>query len=209
MPFQAHVDIFGQRSSAREDMGFLAVMDAISESDRASQRELARVTGLNLKKVNHCLHKLVEKGYVKFQRVRSNPDKRSYLYILTPTGLRAKSQLTYRFLKLTLSFYNEMESKLRVCLSKMEDSGVRRLALYGATDVARILLDMLANSPIELVAVVDEALAGSDFHGIGVLRELDAAAADGIVITSLEGIDKTIDGLLTKGFPEEVIWTLS
>ena len=62
--------------------------------EQITQRELARTTGLNLKKVNYCLQKLLEKGYIKFQRVRKNPDKRSYLYILTPAGLKAKSQLT-------------------------------------------------------------------------------------------------------------------
>ena len=84
----------------------LAVMDVLADEGRVTQRELARRTGLNLKKVNYCLHKLLEKGYVKFQRAVHNPDKRSYLYIVTPAGLTAKSHLTYGFLKFTLGFYN-------------------------------------------------------------------------------------------------------
>ncbi|HEY79942.1 MAG TPA: hypothetical protein G4O05_02525, partial [Caldilineae bacterium] len=39
-----------------------------------------------------------------------NPDKRSYLYILTPAGLQAKSRLTYRFLRFTLDFYEQVEA---------------------------------------------------------------------------------------------------
>ena len=100
------MEILRQSSATREDLGLLAVMDALEERDEISQRELARVTGLNLKKVNYCLHKLLEKGHVKFQRVRDNPDKRSYLYILTPAGLKAKSRLTYSFLRFTFDFYN-------------------------------------------------------------------------------------------------------
>ena len=68
-------------------------MEALEAGERVTQRDLARVTGLNLKKVNYCLRKLLEKGHVKFQRARRNPDKRTYLYILTPAGLRAKSHL--------------------------------------------------------------------------------------------------------------------
>ena len=105
------MNLFKQDSSTREDMGLLAVMDVLVDEEQVTQRELSRRTGLNLKKVNYCLHKLLEKGHVKFQRVIHNPDKRAYLYILTPAGLKAKSHLTYRFLKFTLDFYNQVEVK--------------------------------------------------------------------------------------------------
>ena len=54
-------------------------MDVLEQKQGLTQRELAEETGLNLKKVNYCLHKLLEKGHLKFQKVRRNPDKRSYL----------------------------------------------------------------------------------------------------------------------------------
>ena len=110
------MDLIKRDSETREDLGLLAVMDALADQEQVTQRELSRRTGLNLKKVNYCLHKLLEKGHVKFQRVVNNPDKRAYLYILTPAGLKAKSHLTYRFLKYTLDFYNQVEAKLQQSL---------------------------------------------------------------------------------------------
>ena len=77
-----------QDISTREDMGTLAVMEALVDQEEITQRELSRQTGMNLKKVNFCLHKLLEKGFIKFQRAIHNPDKRVYLYVLTPAGLR-------------------------------------------------------------------------------------------------------------------------
>ena len=68
MSTKASMDIFRQSSLARENMGLLAVLEALEDGQKITQRELAVVTGLNLKKVNYCLHKLLEKGHVKFQR---------------------------------------------------------------------------------------------------------------------------------------------
>ena len=55
-----------QDTSTREDLGMLAVLEVLVDREQVSQRELSRQTGLYLKKVNYCLHKLVEKGHVKF-----------------------------------------------------------------------------------------------------------------------------------------------
>ena len=124
-------------------------------SQRRCQRELSRRTGLNLKKVNYCLHKLLEKGHVKFQRAVNNPDKRTYLYILTPAGFKAKSYLTYRFLKYTLDFYTQVESKLKRSLRDMAKVGVRRVVLYGASEAAKIVLGLVEAYGIEVVGVLD------------------------------------------------------
>ena len=61
-----------QDISTREDLGMLAVMEALAEDHQVTQRELSRRSGLHLKKVNYCLHKLLEKGQVRFQRVMND-----------------------------------------------------------------------------------------------------------------------------------------
>jgi transcription initiation factor IIE alpha subunit len=80
------MDLLDQRSAIREDLGLLAVMDALVDEEQVTQRELSRRTGLNLKKVNYCLHKLLEKGHIKFHNIVTNPNKRSYLYIRVVAG---------------------------------------------------------------------------------------------------------------------------
>jgi len=89
------MDLLKQAPNTREALGLLAVMEALADQEKVTQRQLSRQTGLNLKKVHFCLHKLLEKGHVKFQRAVHNPDKRAYLYILTPAGVKARSELTY------------------------------------------------------------------------------------------------------------------
>jgi EPS-associated MarR family transcriptional regulator len=206
------MDIPKQNSAAKEDLGLLAVMEAIEEKNHISQRELAKKTGLNLKKVNYCLHKLLEKGHVKFQKVRNNPDKRVYLYLLTPAGLKAKSRLTYGFLRFTLDFYIQVEDKLRSCVREMAAAGVRRVVLCGASDAARILVSICGETDdLALLGVVDDEFEGSEAFGLSVLKvvQLEDTDCDGILITALENTDSIQERLVQAGVPTETIWWFS
>jgi DNA-binding MarR family transcriptional regulator len=208
---RAEIELLQQSSATRENLGLLAVMEALEDGDRITQRELAKVTGLNLKKVNYCLHKLLEKGHVKFQQVRHNPDKRAYLYILTPAGVRAKSRLTYRFVRFTLDFYGRMEEKLLRCLRAMDEAGVNRIVLFGATDVARILLDLARKNDVEVVGVVDDDYEETEFYGVPAFhtRGLGERDWDGVLVTVSEDPEAATGQLVDNGIPLEAIWQLS
>ena len=186
-------------------------MEALADQEEVTQRELSQQTGLNLKKVNYCLHKLLEKGHVKFQRALNNQDRRAYLYILTPAGMKEKSRLTYRFLKFTLSYYNRVEEKLETCLKQMEHAGVEKVVLSGASDAARIVLGLVIGNGIEIVAIVDDTLADAQFAGVQVIKaeQLTQLDWDGLLITSLEDLDGEDQRLRRMGLPENKIWRLS
>lgn len=203
------MEILRQSSATREDLGLLAVMDALEEKDEISQRELARVTGLNLKKVNYCLHKLLEKGHVKFEHVRRNPDKRTYLYILTPAGLKAKSKLTYGFLKFTLDFYNQVEGKLKASLLAMTSAGIRRIVLFGRSDAARIVVEIAGEMSVHVVGISDAAQCGDDFHGVAAIDLGVEQDWDGILVTDLGDVDASEQYLREVGVPSEKIWRLT
>lgn len=205
------MDLFRQNSATREDLGMLAVMDALAAKDQVTQRELSRQTGLNLKKVNFCLHKLLEKGYVKFQRALHNPDKRVYLYILTPAGLKAKSELTYRFLKFTLDFYNQVEAKVQQTLAAMEKAGIERVVLYGASDAARMVQEQTRANGIVVVGILDERQQGQDFDGLPLLKagDLQDREWDGVLITALENLDQAEHDLAKAGVDTAKVWKLS
>ena len=205
------MDLLKQDPNTREALGLLAVMEALADQEKVTQRQLSRQTGLNLKKVHFCLHKLLEKGHVKFQRAVHNPDKRAYLYILTPAGVKARSELTYRFLKSTLGYYNRVEEKLRERLGEMEQGGVKRVVLWGASDAARIVLGLVEGNGIEVVGVVDEGQGEKEFCGVPVLRagELQGREWDGVLITALEHIEQVEGQLGEAGVPAGKVWRLS
>ena len=78
----------------------------------ASQREIARELGVSLGRVNYCLQALVEKGLIKVNNFRRNESKRAYLYFLTPKGMKEKSRVTVRFLKLKLDEYESLKREV-------------------------------------------------------------------------------------------------
>jgi len=77
----------------------LDVMWLIKKDPTISQRQMADSLGISLGKVNYCLSALVEVGFVKLGNFKRSKSKMGYLYLLTPQGLKAKVEITQRFLK--------------------------------------------------------------------------------------------------------------
>lgn len=78
----------------------------LADHPHASQRELAQVLGISLGKANYCLHALIEKGLVKARNFRNCSKKTAYAYILTPSGIEEKVNVTYAFLRRKIAEYD-------------------------------------------------------------------------------------------------------
>lgn len=68
--------------------------------------------GVSLGKVNYCIKKLTEKGWVKLANFRQSSNKISYAYLLTPKGLEQKSKLTLEFLKIKMYEYELLKEEI-------------------------------------------------------------------------------------------------
>ena len=95
-----------------ENQDHLDVLRRIQKKPKSSQRDLAKDLGFSLGKLNYCLKALSEKGLVKIENFRKNPKKISYLYILPPKGISAKTDLTLRFMKRKMKEYDELKEEL-------------------------------------------------------------------------------------------------
>ena len=72
-------------------------MRLLEANPEMTQRELAQALGVSLGAANYCLKALVEKGWLKLGNFHNNRNKLGYLYLLTPMGFVAKTQLAARF----------------------------------------------------------------------------------------------------------------
>ena len=77
-----------------------------------TQRELSKEMGVSLGKVNYCVNKLVEKGWVKLTNFSRNPNKVGYIYLLTPKGIEEKTRLTFAFLKIKMTEYEMLKEEI-------------------------------------------------------------------------------------------------
>jgi EPS-associated MarR family transcriptional regulator len=90
----------------------LDILRNIEKSSKVTQRELAVKSGLSLGKLNYCLKELKKKGYVKIKNFEKNQNKKKYLYILTPLGIKQKTILLVNFMKRKMNEYDELKEEL-------------------------------------------------------------------------------------------------
>ena len=88
------------------------VMDLIHKQPNISQRELAEQAGISLGSMHYCLKALAEKGWVKADNFKNNPNKSVYLYLLTPEGITQKSKLAIDFLRRKKQEYDELKREI-------------------------------------------------------------------------------------------------
>jgi EPS-associated MarR family transcriptional regulator len=88
------------------------VLKQIQDNPEITQRELARITGVSLGKLNYCLKALMDKGYIKAINFKNSRQKSAYLYMLTPRGIEEKALVTGRFLKRKMAEYDRIKAEI-------------------------------------------------------------------------------------------------
>ena len=100
-----------RRQTANDDTLFWT-LKVLQENPGVSQRTLAKEVGINVSTINFCLKALVEKGWIRMGNFSRNPDKLSYVYLLTPTGVAEKAVLTRRFLQRKMTEYEKLRGEI-------------------------------------------------------------------------------------------------
>tara|TARA_B100001057_G_C22677317_1_gene882350 strand:- start:650 stop:952 length:303 start_codon:yes stop_codon:yes gene_type:complete len=92
---------------------FLDVLRSIDKNSESTQRQMAKDLGFSIGKINYCLKKLQEKGFIKMKSFQKNPNKFNYIYVLTPRGVKEKVKLTINFMKRIMNEYDELQQDLK------------------------------------------------------------------------------------------------
>jgi DNA-binding MarR family transcriptional regulator len=163
------------------DLRTLRILEQVQSDYPPSQRDLARDLNVSVGLVNSFIKRMAQKGYVKVSTIPKNRIR----YILTPKGIAAKTKLTYDYIQYSYHFYKQSRQKLRALFADLEAEGVRRIAFFGASDLAEIAFLSLQETAIELVAVVDDRKSKINIIGRRVMpvTYLAEAACDRILIT--------------------------
>lgn len=90
------------------------LLKLLQDNPELTQRELAAATGVSLGKVNYCLKALIAKGLIKAANFRNNPNKKAYVYLLTPMGIEEKARITLRFLQRKREEYASIKQEIAV-----------------------------------------------------------------------------------------------
>ncbi len=99
------------------------VLKALDANPNLSQRQLAAELGISVGKANYCIKALIDKGWVKARNFRNSDNKLAYAYVLTPNGIRRKSQLTIRFLERKRREFEALRREIAVLSAELEGNG--------------------------------------------------------------------------------------
>ena len=96
----------------KDNQDHLNLLRKINKKPESSQRELADELGFSLGKLNYCINALKEKGLIKIDNFKKNPNKLGYIYVLTPKGISTKTKLTLSFMKRKIQEYDELKKEI-------------------------------------------------------------------------------------------------
>ena len=99
----------------------LDLLRKLESNPEYTQRELSKEMGVSLGKVNYCIKKLTEKGWIKLTNFKQNPNKVGYVYILTPRGIEEKTKLTFSFLKRKVIEYEVLKKEITALKLESEE----------------------------------------------------------------------------------------
>lgn len=91
----------------------LKALRVLAENPRVSQREMSRRLRLSLGKVNGIISSLMENGYVRMKKSAVPESRRSYMYVLTPSGSKKRMELARRFLMMKKGEHERLSEELR------------------------------------------------------------------------------------------------
>jgi DNA-binding MarR family transcriptional regulator len=188
------------------DIRTLKLLEEIEKNHSPSQRQLSRKLNISLGLVNSFIKRLAQKGYFKITNIPKNRVK----YILTPKGAAEKTRLTYAYIKYSFEFYKNSRQKIRELFSELSKQGMRKIAFYGAGDLAEIAFLSLQETPIELVAVVDDTKKGKKFlgHWIRAPEALTSLEFDCVLVADIGPPEEGEERLTAVGIEREKIKVL-
>ena len=100
----------------------LDLLRRLESNPEYTQRELSKEMGVSLGKVNYCMKKLTERGFLKLTNFSHSSNKMVYTYLLTPQGIEQKARLTTSFLKRKIEEFEMLRgeiSKLKLDVEEM------------------------------------------------------------------------------------------
>lgn len=91
----------------------IKIIREIQKSPAQSQRALSKSCGVSLGSIHYCIKALMKKGYVKSKNFKNAQNKLAYAYILTPSGINLKKELTFAFLKSKQAEYEALQDEIK------------------------------------------------------------------------------------------------
>ena len=108
------------------------ILETLAQGPRpVNQRNLARIIGLSLGMTNSILKRLVQKGWLKIQKVNN----RNIQYIISPRGMEKILKRSYLYLRRTIKNVVYYKEAIEDLAHELSQKGYKAVMLIGASDL--------------------------------------------------------------------------
>lgn len=128
----------------------LEILRSVDSTDKITQRELAKRTGLSLGAVNVLIKRLMHKGLLKIEHINT----RTIRYILTPKGLLEKARLTYDYIVFSYKYISVIENRIIQIIDNK--TNLVKIILFGKKDELYEIITSKLNSINQAYKYIDE-----------------------------------------------------
>jgi DNA-binding MarR family transcriptional regulator len=122
--------------SADKEIEVLKTIHSAEEKDnRIVQRDIAYIVGVSIGMTNTIIKRLAKKGLLSIHKINS----RNIRYTLSPAGIRALSEKSYRYFKRTIKNVVYYKEKIGDAISAAAEKGAQTVVLLGESDLGFII----------------------------------------------------------------------
>lgn len=164
----------------------MALLEHIEKCNVTTQKEMSHSIDSSISMVNTYLEKLEENKFI----LREYESSKKVDYHITSEGIKRKNYLQITYIKELMDLYIKGQESVSHFLKTIKDKGFKKILLYGAGEVAEIILDIInsQNVDLEVVGIIDDNTSkqGQQIKGITISDNSTICDIkhDGLVITS-------------------------
>lgn len=184
------------------------ILDLIDKNKDITQREMSYSIGVAVSMINNYLNDYEKKGLIK----RKKHSTKTVEYFVTKKGVDRKKVLNISYLNDSLKVFKLASEDILSYLYLIWKKGFKRIFLYGAGEVAEILLQTLALDTVlslSIVGVIDDDKTKQSETMVGTrvlhIDNIDLLEHDGILISSYSNKDLIMNKLLSRNYDKNKI----
>ena len=163
------------------------ILDLIEKKSNITQRAMSSELGVAVSMINTYLVNCEEKKYI----IREYFSSKNVAYKITKKGVERKKVLNIGFLNSSYEIYQLAKGNIKTFLNQITKKGFRNIFLYGAGEVAEILLQTIngdSTIPLNVIGVIDDDVEKQNLYLENIkilsLSEIYCLTHDGILISS-------------------------
>lgn len=184
------------------------ILDMIEKNPNITQREMSKAIGNAVSMTNDYISQFEKSKLIN----RKKHSTKTVEYFVTKKGSERRKLLNIWYLKSSNNIYTQAKDNIISFLNQIIDKGFKKIILYGAGEVAEIMLQVMNDDnqiPLEVIAVIDDNKdrVGDKLVNLPIitLNELSKYNHDGIMISSYKHHETIHNNLVKIDYPQNKI----